>query len=271
MPEQFKESEKQDLEYEEYSKIDLEVEEKLKNQLQESEEIPEWDDPHSNDSSFENPVPVIVDIEEEPVIENPKDIAIAVADEAVKIITPPVIATYDKILLDYHLAVGNPFARTLISFGILDENNRYFCPLESKPYEKIWFYKDEENKVQGPFSTIMMFNWTINGFFPPDLEIGIGNTDFFVPMDLFNSLPPMPDPAYYQRPRNNQNRGHHRNKTLDEIEKKFDRKGDERNRRYNNNSAKPKDDAATQNLKDLLGLGNISNTTNNRKRSESVV
>jgi len=197
LTEKLEECEFKENEFEEYSKVDVEVEEKLKNLLDESEEVPDWDDPDPIDLVMKEEAPVVVEVEEEPVPEQPKEEL--KAEEEPKVPIAPVVPSYDKTLLDYHLAIGNPFATTLISFGILDENNRYFYPPDSKPFEKIWFYKDQEAKTQGPFSTIMMFNWTINGFFPPDLEIGIGNTGFFVPMNLFNSLPPLPEPVIYQR------------------------------------------------------------------------
>lgn len=145
-----------------FSKIDLKVEEKLKNAVAEDEySAPDWDDPVEEEFEF----------------------------EPIKPVKPPAPApVFDINLLRYHYAIGNPFIRIMLDFGIpVGKSNMTFTP-GSKPFEKIWYYKDLEKNIQGPFSTLEMFAWTIRDCFPIDLEISVGTTSYFVPMNLFNEI-----------------------------------------------------------------------------------
>lgn len=164
-----KASEEKDLE-EKFTKIDLQVEEKLKNvQNDDDIEVPEWDEPSKEEFQF----------------------------EPIKTAVKPAAPVFDLYLLRYHFAIGNPFAQTLIEFGIpLGKTNITFAP-STKPFEKIWYYKDLEGQMHGPFSTLEMFTWTIRDCFPPDLQIAIGDSMYFVPMNIFNSVPQIPDPVFY--------------------------------------------------------------------------
>ena len=107
-----------------------------------------------------------------------------------------------------------------------------------------------ENHVHGPFSTLEMFGWTIRNCFPPDLEIAIGNSMYFVPMNIFNSAPEIPDPPFY-----NGKNSEKEAKTLQEIESqqhsstgKFLTSNSEKNKK-----ARP-NESATLELKNILGL-----------------
>lgn len=153
------ELEGKDLE-EKFTKIDLQVEEKLKNTENDDDYMaPDWDEPTKEEFTFE---PIKVQKPQGPVLELP--------------------------LLRYHFAVGNPFAQTLLDFGIPFSKNLLTYLPGSKPYEKIWYYKDLEGQVHGPFSTLEMFAWTIRDCFPPDLQIALGPGSIFVPMNIFNTI-----------------------------------------------------------------------------------
>lgn len=115
---------------EEFSKVDTEMEKKLKNDLLEDETMPEWDDP-----------------EETPEIIQP---------ESPKPNQAPLLIC-DVSTLSIHLNSGNPFAKILEENAKCADKFVYCIPL-SKPFEKIWYYKDLENKTQGPFSSVEMFN-----------------------------------------------------------------------------------------------------------------
>ena len=101
----------------------------------------------------------------------------------------PRAPVYDINLIKYHLAIANPFAQILITFLTPLEGPAVTFTPGTKPFEKMWFYKDLEEKVHGPFSTLEMFSWTIRNCFPPDLQIALAPLMTFVPMYIFNSLP----------------------------------------------------------------------------------
>jgi GYF domain len=210
----------EDKDYEEkFTKIDLQVEEKLKSLVTEDDyAIPEWDEPAKEEFTFE-PIKV------------PK----------------PVAPIYESNLLRYHFAIGNPFAQTLIDFGIPYGKNAITFNLGSKPFEKIWYYKDLEAHVHGPFSTLEMFGWTIRNCFPPDLEIAIGNSLYFVPMNIFNSAPQIPEPEYYNKK--------NKPKTLEEIESKQNLKTEKySNSRTDHKKSSRSNETATLELKNILGI-----------------
>ena len=98
-----------------------------------------------------------------------------------------IVPVYDKSLLYEFVAKGNPFAKALIQTGVdAGDDDKIYFPLGLKPYERVWFYKDPEGTVQGPFSCIEMFNWTFRGCFPDELEISFTDMEF-VPMNKFIS------------------------------------------------------------------------------------
>ena len=99
------------------------------------------------------------------------------------------VPVYGKKLLVNFVNQGNPFAKAMIQTGINAEDDNLYFPLGLKPYERVWLYKDPEGHVQGPFSCIEMFNWTLRGCFPLNLQISFANTEF-VPMNeyLINNL-----------------------------------------------------------------------------------
>jgi hypothetical protein len=162
---------------EKFTQVDLKVEEKLKKQeLEEDNEIPDWDEPDKEEFKFEQIKPV-------------KETQ-----------SKQQIPIFNEELLRYHFAIGNPFSQTLMNFAVPCGTSKVTFEPNSKPFEKIWYYKDLEGKIHGPFSTLDMFCWTIRDCFPIDLQISIGGPGFFVPMNLFNDVNPQAiDTSFYAR------------------------------------------------------------------------
>lgn len=80
--------------------------------------------------------------------------------------------TVPKMLNDliYYNSVGNVFAGTIskyVGLGIdsVDANE------VSMLTEPVWFYLDNDGEAQGPFSTARMYNWSIQGYFYPELRV----------------------------------------------------------------------------------------------------
>ena len=86
-------------------------------------------------------------------------------------------------------------------------------PLGVKDDDRVWFYKDLQGLVQGPFTSHEMHMWHNSGYFPPNLPLRCGDTSMFVPLELylqsslqqrselFSGQPYNPDPRYnYPQP-----------------------------------------------------------------------
>jgi hypothetical protein len=102
---------------------------------------------------------------------------------------PTIVPAYERSVLESYLVKGNPFAKALLATGLTGEDNeKMYFPFGEKPYEQIWFYKDPQGAVQGPFSCIEMFNWTMRDCFPADLLISFWDTEF-VPMNRYMAEP----------------------------------------------------------------------------------
>lgn len=55
--------------------------------------------------------------------------------------------------------------------------------------EKIWYYLDLQNKLQGAFSAKMMDEWYSNGHLPMELKVTLGrNNEFRTLRDLADTL-----------------------------------------------------------------------------------
>lgn len=157
---------------EEFGKIDLEVEEKLKGVLDEDESMPEWDDPSSEPTSMDTNRKRLQEAEKEPEKQ--------VQQQASKL-----VPFYDAELLKQQMSLKNPFAIVLAECALLGSDNLAYLMPFSRPFEKFWFYKDLAKRIQGPFCTIEMFNWSIRGCFPADLGIAQSNTENFIPMNRY--------------------------------------------------------------------------------------
>ena len=213
-----------------FSKIDLQVEQKLKMEKEdENEEAPEWDEPEDNDFEFAgqgkeafgsngNKASAIaspaqpIQIQISPSIAKSDSVPKPTMSPPVKVPQPfqassnphpshsqiPRAPVYDINLIKYHFAIANPFAQILINFIIPLEGPAVSFTPGTKPFEKIWYYKDLEEKVHGPFSTLEMFNWTVRNCFPPDLQIALAPIMTFVPMYIFSAVPQ--EPEFYPDP-----------------------------------------------------------------------
>mmetsp|Transcript_19086 Transcript_19086/g.19096 ORF Transcript_19086/g.19096 Transcript_19086/m.19096 type:complete len:150 (+) Transcript_19086:667-1116(+) len=80
------------------------------------------------------------------------------------------------------LQEGNPFAAIIYENSTVDEQQRVIPIPNSIAYEKVWYYKDPRQTVQGPFSTIEMFNWSSAGYFDSNLMIAHSNASHFAPL-----------------------------------------------------------------------------------------
>lgn len=110
---------------EEFSKIDEEFEQKQK-AIIEDEQVPEWDDPNDEKADIQSPASAVV--------------------------------CYPLALIQSQMQDGNPFANIINENSTVDDAQRVIPFPNSIPYDKVWHYKDPQDNVQGPFSTIEMFN-----------------------------------------------------------------------------------------------------------------
>jgi hypothetical protein len=95
------------------------------------------------------------------------------------------VPVFEKKLLLEYVQKGNPFANAMIRIGLDGgDDDKIYLPLGLGPYKPVWYYRDPAGSVQGPFSSIAMFNWTLRKIFPDDLEISFGQTEF-VPMNQY--------------------------------------------------------------------------------------
>ena len=67
------------------------------------------------------------------------------------------------------------------------ENKNPFCHscLNIKETDKVWFYMDMQNCVQGPFNSIEMYMWHKAGYFPAELPLRCGEFAPFTPLAEF--------------------------------------------------------------------------------------
>jgi hypothetical protein len=92
---------------------------------------------------------------------------------------------YPVDLLQAQIKEGDPFATTILNSGSMEENGFILIFPGSKPYERVWYYKDPQNITHGPFCTLEMYNWNLGGFFSPDLLISWNSKEIFVPLKMF--------------------------------------------------------------------------------------
>jgi len=92
---------------------------------------------------------------------------------------------YPADLLQAQIKEGDPFAMTILNSGSMDDNGFILIFPGSKPYERVWYYKDPQNITHGPFCTLEMYNWNLGGFFTPDLLISWNSKEVFVPLKMF--------------------------------------------------------------------------------------
>lgn len=131
---------------EEFSQIDELFEKKIKEENSEKEEeLPQWDDP-SGPTEF---IPIV---------------------------------RYPSELVYSYLEKGSPFAAEISDYSELDTYGGLTPLPYSKPFQKHWFYKDPHKNTQGPFCSIEMFNWSVGGYFPENLQLALNNCNSFLPL-----------------------------------------------------------------------------------------
>ena len=84
-----------------------------------------------------------------------------------------------------------------------NESRNPFChsSLQINENDRVWYYKDMQNCIQGPFTSIEMYMWNKAGYFPSDLLVQCGNNAEFMSLGSFLSstvYKPPPDPIQLQ-------------------------------------------------------------------------
>jgi len=138
---------REDVFEERYSAIDVEMEKKLKGQEEEDEEMPEWAES----------VP-----EKTPAPAKRTDPAPS-SDSRTR--------RFSIQLLTRQIASGDPFAQKILDSGTPDDQGFTHLQPYSLPMEKVWYYKDPQQQVQGPFTTIEMYSWNLMGYFSLQLQV----------------------------------------------------------------------------------------------------
>ena len=88
-----------------------------------------------------------------------------------------ILPSFNKELIESFVKLDNPFAKVLMLAGKTEGNSVSF-EATGKVFEKLWFYRDRNGNVQGPFSCLEMFEWAVKGSFPSSLEIAFCNNEF---------------------------------------------------------------------------------------------
>ena len=135
---------------EEYSKIDMKYEDSIKKLIEEDEDYPEWDVP----------------------------------EDPAKDLTTPEVIIYPLNLIQTLADEGNPFACIIMSHSLTSDDSVITNPY-SIPFEQVWFYKDPQNNIQGPFTTIDMFNWSAAGYFSSNLQIAHSSPSHFFSLKMY--------------------------------------------------------------------------------------
>lgn len=92
---------------------------------------------------------------------------------------------YNIEFLQSKIKENDPFAGMIMDSNSPDKKG-YIAPcVGSEALKKLWWYKDPQNRVQGPFSSVEMFNWKASNYFPDDLPIAFKSADKFVPLRQF--------------------------------------------------------------------------------------
>jgi hypothetical protein len=132
---------------ERYSAIDVEMEKKLKMHEEEDEEMPEW----AESVPEKAPQPAK---KAEPAYSS-----------------DPRTRRFSIQLLSRQIASGDPFAKKILDSGTPDDQGFTHLQPYSLPMEKVWYYKDPQQQIQGPFTTIEMYSWNLMGYFTLQLQV----------------------------------------------------------------------------------------------------
>lgn len=152
---------REDVFEERYSTIDVEMEKKLKAQEEEDEEMPEWAE-SAPEKTFQSA--------------KRTDLVVSSSSRPRR---------FSIQLLTRQVASGDPFAQKILDSGIPDSQGFTHLEPYSLPMEKTWYYKDPQQQVQGPFSTIEMYSWNVMGYFPAQLQVAWRSPVDFKPLTQF--------------------------------------------------------------------------------------
>ncbi len=98
-------------------------------------------------------------------------------------------------------AIKKPYMEEPQPAPVKVENKNPFChsSLNIKETDRVWYYKDIQNCIQGPFTSIDMYMWYKAGYFPSDLPVSCGEHAPFIPLgDFMNSIKPKAPPQPVQ-------------------------------------------------------------------------
>lgn len=137
---------KEDFFQEKFSELDRQMDRKLAGE-ESDDEIPEW-----AAEPMEKPQVSPTSLKSTPT--GPKD---AAAFDS----RPPRLSL---TLLRERVSRRDPFAQLLLQQGISDTSDYLYCVPYSLPLERAWYYRTQD-QVQGPFSTVEMYNWSLMGRF----------------------------------------------------------------------------------------------------------
>ena len=164
---------------EQYSQIDREMEKKLKQEEDPEETLPEWALPSALTPAADTTAP-----------------AVLTSPVAPSVLPAPSLPEFDTRaprffvdLLQEQIKARDPFAKLIFTSGVADAKGFICCIPYSLPLEKAWRYKDPQGRVQGPFSTIDMYNWNLVGYFAPSLLVAWRNNPLFLPLSDLSQAP----------------------------------------------------------------------------------
>ncbi len=169
----------EDLLTEQYSQIDREMDKKLKQEEEQEETLPEWALPSAVTSS----API-------------KPPEVPTSPASLPALPTPSLPEFDTRaprffvdLLQEQIKSRDPFAKLIFTSGVADAKGFICCIPYSLPLEKAWYYKDPQGRVQGPFSSIDMYNWNLVGYFSPSLQVAWRSSVLFLSL---SDLPQAP-------------------------------------------------------------------------------
>ena len=160
----------EDLLTEQYSQIDREMDKKLKQEEEPEETLPEWALPTAVTPSAPLKPPEM-----------------PTAPASFPALPTPSLPEFDTRaprffvdLLQEQIKTRDPFAKLIFTSGVADAKGFICCIPYSLPLEKAWYYKDPQGRVQGPFSSIDMYNWNLVGYFSPSLQVAWRSNALFL-------------------------------------------------------------------------------------------
>ncbi|KAG9135790.1 hypothetical protein Leryth_002512 [Lithospermum erythrorhizon] len=62
-------------------------------------------------------------------------------------------------------------SRLVTENSAVEHETESSSPMNESETEKMWYYRDPNDKIQGPFSIVQLREWSTTGYFPPDMKI----------------------------------------------------------------------------------------------------